>query len=146
MVSIIKFFARALVFVGLGVLLTLCFFRLWIATYPDRGDPKNLNYVLWKHGLNSDMDLNTALATMTHDRWSERRVLGLTPDQLKDRFGYVKTYDEVSPYLQRCATPTGLGEPEKTPRVQNVLFLRDEDYMVIMRNGRAVDLVLCKGY
>jgi hypothetical protein len=146
MVPATKSLIRALLFVCIGVIGTLCFFRLWIAAYPDAGDPKNLNYVLWKHGLNSDMDMNTALATMTHDTWAVNRVRGLTPDQLKKRFGYVKTYEEARPYLQLCATPNAIGELGNSPHEHNVLYLRDEDWMVILKNGRAVDLVLCKGY
>jgi hypothetical protein len=137
---------RALMFVAVGILLTLCCLRLWIATYPDRGDPKNLNYVLWKHGLNSDMDLDTALATMTHDTWAVNRVVGLTPNQLKDRFGYVKTFDQARPYLQLCATPNAVGKLANSPNEHDVLYLRDDDWMVVLKNGRAVDLVLCKGY
>jgi hypothetical protein len=133
-------------FVALGVALMLGFFRVWIATYPDPGDPKNLAYVLWKHGLNSDMDPDAALGTMTHDTWAVNRVIGLSPQQLDARFGYTKTYDQVSPYLQLCDTPTTAGELGKHPRGHDVLYLRGDWWMVIMKNGRAADLVLCKGY
>ena len=134
-----------LLLIATGVILTLGFFRCWIAMYPDAGDPKNLSYVLWKHGLNSDMDLNAVLGTMTHGADSEELVIGLTPSELQARFGYTKTYDQVSPYLQLCDTPNGTGD-RNHPVEPDVLYLRGDNYMVVMKNGRAADLVLCKGY
>ena len=136
----------ATAFVLLGMALTLGFLRLWGAMYPDPGDPKNLAYVLWKHGLNSDMDLDTALATMTHDTWAVNRVTGLTPHELQKRFGFTKTYDQVDSYLQLCDTPAATGELDNHPIGHDVLYLRGDWWMVIMKNGRAANLVLCKGY
>ena len=138
--------STALALIVLGVALTLGFFRLWIATYPDAGDPKNLSYVLWKHGLNSDMNLDMALGTMTHDTWAVHRVLGLTPSELQDRFGYTKTYEQARPYMQLRDTPIATGELGNHPIGHDVLYLRDDEWMVIMKDGRAIDLVLCKGY
>jgi len=129
-----------------GVVLTLAFFRLWIATYPEAGDPKNIAFILWKHGLNNDMNLDIAVSTMTHDAWSEKRVIGLTRTELNARFGFTKTYDQVDSYLQLCDAPNGTEETNTHPAVHDVLFLRNQDYMVRMQNGRAIDLVLCKGY
>lgn len=131
--------------IAIGVMLTLGFLRLWIATYPDASDSNNLAYVLWKQGLNSAMDLDIAVSTMTHDTGSEKRVIGLTATQLNARFGYIRTYDEVSPYLQLCATSNGTEVHDNLPVVHDVLFLRNSNYMVRMKNGLTVDLVLCKG-
>jgi hypothetical protein len=138
--------ATGLALVVAGAVLTLGHFRLWIATYPDAGDPKNLSYVLWKHGLNSDIDLDMALGTMTHDVASENRVIGLTPTELQARFGYTKTYEQVSTYLQLCDTPNGTGDHDNHSVVHDILYLRNSNYMVMMKNGRAADLILCKGY
>ncbi len=135
-----------LALIATGAALTLGFFRLWIATYPDAGDPKNLAYVLWKHGLNSDMNLDMALGTMTHDTWAVNRVLGLSAAELQGRFGYTKTYEQARPYLQLCDNSDATGELGNHPLGHDVLFLRDDAWMVITRDGRAVDLVLCKGY
>jgi hypothetical protein len=113
--------------------------------YPDAGDPKNLSYILWKCGLNSDMDLEAVLELMTHDANSEKLVIGLTPAELQARFGYTKTYDQVSPYLKLCNTPNGTGD-RNHPVKPDVLYLRGDNYMVVMKDGRATNPVLCKGY
>lgn len=44
--------------VGVGVVLCLGVAGLWAATYPDNQDPKNIYYVLWKQGLNDNMNLD----------------------------------------------------------------------------------------
>jgi hypothetical protein len=125
----------ALLFVLVGVLLSFGVLVTWLATYPDDVDPKNIYYVLWKHGLNNNMNIDSALVAMSHDVWSEKRVQGLTTDQLKTRFGDIRTLEQASPYLRGCQ-----GENK------DVAFLRDSPWMVVMKNGKAVNLILCKGY
>jgi hypothetical protein len=134
--------AVTLCFVILGMLLTL---GLWAAAYPDSGDPENIKYVLWKHGLNKGMNLNDAVGTMEHDHWPERLVLGLSEPQLASRFGYVKQISEESPYYQGCFTGY-TGYRGGTPTGKKAIFLRNSRWMVVMKNGIAADLVLCKGY
>jgi len=136
----------ALFFLATGMLLSCGILVLWFATYPDTGDPKNIYYVLWKHGLNDNMNLDNALESMVGDRHSERLVVGLTKEQLKSRFRTTRTYEEVGPYYQKCDTPNGLGVRSVQPPGREVVFLRDSQYMVVLQNDRAVDLVLCKGY
>jgi hypothetical protein len=109
---------------------------LWEAMYPDSYDPKNLHYVAWKHHL-LPMDPNRALSTMTHDSYSERLVVGSTEEQLRQRFGFVRTVDQVSPYLQNYCAAVRPGA--------HVLFLNSSDYMVVMNQERATELILCKG-
>jgi hypothetical protein len=136
--------------VGLGV--SLGVLAAWLTTYPDDVDPKNVDHVLWKRGLNNNMNLDNALVAMSHDVWPQRRVEGLTKDQLKERFGYVRTLAEVTPYYQACYfspqnfTPGDAGRSEMAAKVEDAVFLRDSPWMVVMKNGRAADLVLCKGY
>jgi len=85
------------------------------------------------------MNLDHTVATMTHDVWPNRLVLGLSTEQLKSRFGVVRTLKEARPYDQECYA---LSRTDG----KDVLFLRDSDWMVLMENGRAVDLILCKGF
>jgi len=138
-------------FAGVGVILTLLVFYTWLGIYPDDVDPKNI-YVLWKHGLNNNMNLDSALAAMSHDVWPVRRVEGLTKDQLKTRFVYIRTLVEVTPYYQACYFTPGafalgnVGRAEIAAKSEDAFFLRDSPWMVVMKNGKAVDLVLCKGY
>jgi hypothetical protein len=121
-------------------------FFYWVTSYPDGGDPKNIDYVLWKHHLNRNMNLDDAVAGMTHDTWAVRLVRGMTKDQLKERFGYIREFRDARPYLQMCASTDAADEIGMHPQNENVVYLRDSDWMVVMRNGRAADLVLCKGY
>jgi hypothetical protein len=144
--------AFAAFFTGVGVIVSLLVFFTWLGTYPDDGDPKNIYYVLWKLGLNDNMNLDSALGAMSHDAWPERRVVGLTKDQLEARFGYIRTLGEVTPYYQSCYftpgvyTPGNVGRAEIAAASEHAFFLRDSPWMVVMKSGRAVDLVLCKGY
>ncbi|MGA2810237.1 MAG: hypothetical protein ABSG16_02475 [Candidatus Acidiferrum sp.] len=134
------------------MILSLFVFYVWLGTYPDDVDPRNIYYVLWKRGLNNNMNLDSALAAMSHDGWPVRRVEGLTKDQLKARFGYVRTLAEVTPYFQACYFTPGVftlgnvGPAEIAAKSEDAVFLRDSPWMVVMKNGKAVDLVLCKGY
>ena len=144
--------ALAAFFIGFGVILSLLAFYTWVEIYRGEVDPKNIYYVLWKHGLNNNINLDSALAAMSHDVSPARRVEGLTKDQLKTRFGYVRTLAEVTPYYQACYFTPGvftLGNVDRAElavKSEDAFFLRDSPLMVVMKNEKAADLVLCKGY
>lgn len=144
--------AVAAFFTGTGVILSLLVLYTWLGTYPDDVDPKNIHYVLCKHGLNNNMNLDSALAAMPHDVRPVRHVEGLTKDQLKARFGYIRTLGEVTPYYQACYFTPGTftlgdaGRAKIASKSEEAFFLRDSPWMVVMKNGKSVDLVLCKGY
>ena len=144
--------AFAAFFTGVGAILSLLVFCTWLEAYPDDADPKNIYYVLWKHGLNNNMNLDSALAAMSHDVWPVKRVEGLTKDQLKARFGFIQTLAEVTPYYQACYFTPGVftlgnvGPAQIAAKSEDAFFLRDSPWLVVMKNGKAVDLVLCKGY
>jgi len=139
--------AFAVFFVGVGVILSYAVFIAWLETYPDAVDPKNIYYVLWKHGLNNSMNLDSALAAMSHDGWPVRQVQGLSKEQLQARFGFIRTLDETTSYLRGCYSTTRvIGQTEIPVSREDVAFLRDSPWMVVLKNGRAVDLVMCKGY
>jgi hypothetical protein len=130
----------ALSFVVVGILLSCGAFLAWIKMYPQDVDPKNVEYVLWTHGLNLNMNLDHALDAMTHDRWPERLVLGSSKAQLQQRFGYILTPEE--PHPRGCyawGSPASLGEGKET------VFLRDSRWAVLLDHGKAIDLRLCKG-
>jgi len=143
----IRRIAVALFFVGIGTILSFGVLVTWLRTYPDDVDPKNIYYVLWKHGLNNNMNLDSALGAMSHDTWAVRQVQGLTRDQLKARFGYIRALEEVTPYYRACySTPGSAGHAEARDKSEDAIFLRDSPWMVVMKNGTAIDLILCKGY
>jgi len=59
--------AFAAFFIGVGAILLLLVFDTWLGIYSDDVDPKDIYYVLWKHGLNNSMNLDSALGAMSHD-------------------------------------------------------------------------------
>lgn len=135
-----------LALVGLGMLLSYAYFIHWVKAYPAGYDPKNIDYVMWKHGWNQNMNLDNAIGAMTHDAWPVRLVEGKSKEELKNRFGFIRTLKEARPYDQLCSTKGSFGERGIAAAGKEVVFLRDSDWMVILDNGKAVDLVLCKGY
>ena len=111
---------------ALGILLSFCLFLYWVTAYPEDYDPKSIGYVLWRHGLNQNMNLDHAVGGMTHDTWAVRFVSGLTVDQLKSRFGFTRTLSEARPYDQLCYTQgDAIGENGVHPDGKEVVFLRN---------------------
>ena len=122
---------------ALGILvLIIVVLGLWQATYPDRYDHKGIHCVLWKHHLAS-MDLDRASSIILNDPDRDAMILGRTPQELAHRFGYLKSTSEVRPYLRDYC---GAARPGS-----DVLFLRNEDLMIVFANGRATETVTCKG-
>lgn len=109
---------------------------LWQATYPDRYDRKSIHYVLWKHHLAS-MDLDRATSIILNDPDRDAMILGQTQQELARRFGYLKSPAEVRPYLRDYCWAARPGA--------NVMFLHNEDLMIVFTNGRASEAVTCKG-
>ena len=66
----------AVSFVALGVMLSFGALVIWLSMYPEDADPKNIYYVLWKHGLNNNMNVDSALVAMSHDTWPVRLADG----------------------------------------------------------------------
>jgi len=107
---------------------------LWVGLYPDKYDPKNIHYVLWKRHL-APIDLDRAVSTMHHDQWSERMILGKSEDALTRRFGYLLPPEAALP----CYRDASQGI---APAGDKALFLRKSDYLIIFHDGLAVNLVL----
>ena len=70
-------------------------------------------------------------------------VKGMSTEQLKKRFGYIRTLNET-PNYSGCYSATG-GRARWGDRTDTA-FLRNGPWMVILDKGKALDLVLCKGY
>ena len=107
---------------------------LWWGLYPDKYDPKNIHYVFWKWHL-AGIDLDRAVSTMHHDRWSERMILGKSEKSLTARFGYLSPPETVPPCYRAASQGTVLNGDK-------VLFLRRSDYMIVFHNGVASRVVL----
>ena len=128
-----KPFARA---VALFIAFSIAAVIVWTLTYPEP-DPKNIKYVLWKHGLYG-MDLDTASDTMIGDANREVLVLGKTKPELREKFGYLSTLLEASPYLRGCYENSDW-------KGTDVLFIRKSPWMIAFSGDRATKLVLIKG-
>jgi hypothetical protein len=102
-------------------------------------DPKNIHYVAWKWGL-VPIDLDKALEIMVGDGVPSKfpLVIGKSEEDLKKRFGYLRTLDEAAPYYRFCYSTSFWNG-------KNVKFLRTSNWMVVFEGGKATDLVLLKG-
>jgi hypothetical protein len=109
---------------------------LWQAMYPDRYDHKGIHYVLWKHHLAS-IDLDRASSIILNDPDRDAMILGQTRQELVHRFGYLKSPAQVRPYLRDYCMMSRSGA--------DVMFLRNEDLMIVFTNGLASETVTCKG-
>lgn len=115
------------------------FFGGWMITYPSTADPKNLGYVLWKAGIYR-MNLDKVTEAMVGDGDPEKNkiVIGKTESELRKEFGYLVVPSQASPYLKRCYQTSYWKD-------QSVLFIRNSQWMVVFRDGKASDLILIKG-
>lgn len=109
---------------------------LWTVIYPEP-EPKSIKYVLWKHGLYR-MNLDAATDTMIGDSNSEMLVLGKTKVELQEKFGYLSTLSEASPYLKGCYENSHW-------QGADVLFIRKSPWMIVFSGDIAKELVLIKG-
>jgi len=75
---------------------------------------------------------------MVGDIHRQNLVIGKTKSELIRKFGYVTSFDEASEYYRFCYNTSDY-------KGTQMLFLRRSNWMVVMRNGRATDLVLLKG-
>jgi hypothetical protein len=123
--------------VALVVALAIAILIGWAFAYPSASDPKNIKYVLWKNTL-YPMDLDTATGTMIGDASREKLVLGNTKAELRERFGYLSTLAEVSPYFSGCYQNSDW-------KGADVLFIRKSPWMVVFSGDKATKLVLIKG-
>jgi hypothetical protein len=115
---------------------TISLVALWWALFPDKYDRKNPHYVAWKYHL-LPMEGSRAASIVAIDADRDRLVLGKTKEELQQRFGFVLTVDQVRPYLRVYCAATRPGK--------DVLFLNSNDLMVVMNQGRAVEIIVCKG-
>ena len=75
---------------------------------------------------------------MIGDASHEKLVLGKTKAQLREKFGYLSTLSEVSPYLSGCYQNSGW-------KGRDVLFIRKSPWMIVFNGDEATELVLIKG-
>jgi hypothetical protein len=123
---------------GTIILLAIVILVGWWALYPGPDDPKGFMYIGWRLGLPT-IDQDRALGTMVGDVHRETLVIGKTKAELIKKFGYVTPISQTDDgYYGFCYRSSG--RPS-----QPALMLRNSNWMVLMKDGRAIDLVLLKG-
>jgi hypothetical protein len=119
----------ALIVAALGVL-------AWQFLVVGPGDPRDLRYQAWKLCA-YPLRIDDALGFMIRDPHRERVVIGKSREQLVRRFGFVSS-TPGNAYVTYCY--------DNSPfRGESVLFIRNSNWMVLMKDGVADGLVLAKG-
>ena len=125
----LKWFSAALIVNVLGL-------AGWQFLIVGPGDPRDLRYQAWKLGV-YPLRIDDALGTMIGDPHRDSVVIGKTKEQLVSRFGFVSS-TPGNDYIRYCY--------DNSPyRGKSVLFIRNSNWMVLMKDGVADVLVLAKG-
>jgi hypothetical protein len=102
-----------------------------------QGDAGESRYLLWRAGL-FPFDAKVVYAQMVSDPKRDALVVGLTVDELKERFGEVRTRQEATAEYQRYYSDRILLDEE-------IRWLGDSAWLVVLKNGRVTELRLMKG-
>lgn len=103
----------------------------------DPTEATSVRYWAWKHGL-VQMDLDRALNEMVNDPGRDSIVVGKTEPELRAKFGFTLPVDQASSYVQYCYK----NSPYTT---SHVFMLRHSNWMVLMRDGKAAQLLRVSG-
>ena len=104
---------------------------------PDPIEETSVRYWAWKHGLVT-MDLDRALDEMVNDTGRDSLVLGKTKQELDAKFGFTIQVEQASPYVQYCYKNSQYTK-------SHVVMLRHSNWMVLMRDGIAAELLRVSG-
>jgi len=107
---------------------------------PDPIESTSLRYWAWRHGL-VKMDSDRALEEMVYDPHRDDIVIGSTEPELIRKFGYVLPVEQASSYVQYCYN----NYDNDAHRVDKVFMLRRSNWMVLMKGGKAVELLRVSG-
>jgi len=105
-----------------------------------RADPTEtvgVRYWAWKHGL-VQMDLDHALDEMVNDPGRDSLVLGKTEPELRAKFGFTLPVEQASSYVQYCYKNSQYTKSQ-------VFMLRHSNWMVLMRDNKAAQLLRVSG-
>jgi len=122
------------------MLLVVCLCGIALVVLLRRPDPEqatSVRYWAWKHGL-AKMDLDQAVIEMVNDPGRDSIVVGKTEPELQTKFGFTLPVDQASSYVQYCYK----NSPYTT---SHVFMLRHSNWMVLMRDGKAAQLLRVSG-
>ena len=103
----------------------------------DSTEGTSVRYWAWKHGL-AQMDPDRALNEMVNDPGRDSLVLGKTEPELKAQFGFTLPVEQASPYVQYCYKNSQYTK-------EQVFMLRRSNWMVLMRDNKAAQLIRVSG-
>jgi hypothetical protein len=103
----------------------------------DPTEATSMRYWAWKHGL-LHMDLDRALNEMVNDPGRDSLVLGKTEPELRAKFGFTLPVEQASPYVQYCYKNSQYTKDQ-------VFMLRRSNWMVLMRDNKAAQLIRVSG-
>lgn len=122
------------------MLLFVCLCGIALVVGLSMSDPEqttSARYWAWKHGL-AKMDADRALAEMVSDPNRDSIVVGKTEPELVAKFGFTLPVEQASSYVQYCYK----NSPYTTSRV---FMLRHSNWMVLMRDNKAAELLRVSG-
>ena len=123
--------------IALVVVIPALVLGVWgLLLYPDPNDPKNMRYVLWRD-LGVPMDLDRATYVFGSDGPHQYRLLGMTKDELRERFGYLTPVEKASSELQYCYRTYRKGK--------DILYVRRSDIELMFEHDRVVEVTISKG-
>ena len=96
-----------------------------------------VRYWAWKHGL-VQMDLDRAVDEMVNDPGRDGLVVGKTEPQLRAKFGFTLPVEQASLYVQYCYKNSQYTKDQ-------VFMLRHSNWMVLMRDNKAAQLIRVSG-
>jgi hypothetical protein len=127
----------ALAILAIAVLLSFVA-GFWTLTYPDAADPKNMKYVLWKHGL-YHLEPRFILDGLYADPERDKFVIGRSKEEIEAMFGPLIPAKESPNYIPSCF------DHSAWPADQTYLVSINLWWAVAFQNNRAVDFRLVKG-
>lgn len=113
-----------------------CVALLGVFTRDPAVEP-SIRYLAWKRGL-IGIDLDRATDEMNLDVHREALVIGKTRQQLNEQFGYTSSVDQATPYVRSCVFNSPYSGSE-------VVQLRRSNWVVVMKGGRAAQLISVEG-
>ena len=114
-----------------------CIALLGILGFRDPAIDPSIRYLAWKHGLVA-IDLDRATSEMNLDVHRETLVIGKTRHQLDEQFGYTSSLEQATPYVRNCV----LNSPNAK---EEVIQIRQSDWVVVMQGRKAVQLLSVEG-
>lgn len=109
----------------------------WMVVYHP-SDPKSLQYLLWKRNFGW-MRPSDIYGAMIGDENRDNLVVGLSISEIESRFGRLQFPPDLNAYQKSFA--------ERGPyKGEDIAFLQNSNWVIVLKDGRVTELVLVKGW